>query len=642
LAGFDELDRLGDAMGKVYAACHDRILVNLARHFRFLKPGETPGGAFDYQAHKLAEMGQVTRESMAIIRETLGGADAELVKSLEAAILDAIERIEPELRQAAEAGLIGTGAPAPALSPRMTRAFQLYYRQAADALNLVNTRMLESTQEAYRETVADIASRMRRTQATLNAATGQVVTGVESFNAAQRLAVADMAENGITGYVDHNGRKWKPETYVAMVMRTTHHNVSREAFWEANEQYGNDLYLVSQHPGARPLCYPWQCKVISRTNDRRWVTDGAGQPVQVWAQDETSYGQAAGLFGINCGHHPELFIPGATKVPALRQGEEENAQTYAQSQRQRGLEREFRKARLDMAVAKAQGDEEGLEAARARLKAADEKLERFAGETGRKRRKEREYEPVKATWPGENGGQVTRFGGDEYIDAGKAPPQKGAFAPASPSSGNVASQATQTTANVVQSTVPDSIEQAIGVKKGQPYNIGEARTWANQDYNTGKWEYKANCQRCVQAYELRRRGYDVEAMPKVRRGDNVNYGSEIFNGYGASIADAAKAYTFQQTEAQVKQELMSAPEGARYSIYIQWKNSKESHAFIAEKVNGSIQYLDPQSNKRDVSDYFARGQAGRFGFFRMDDKPIATDGKIITAAVRKGQRYGRK
>ena len=102
---------------------------------------------------------------------------------------------------------------------------------------------------------------------------------------------------------------------------------------------------------------------------------------------------------INCGHHPMLFIPGASKVPELRQNEAENAKTYALSQKQRGLEREFRKARLDVNVAKEQGDAADLAAAKERLNRANEKLDRFEQETGRRRRREREYVPVNAKWP---------------------------------------------------------------------------------------------------------------------------------------------------------------------------------------------------------------------------------------------------
>ena len=393
----DFLNTLGEEMGRVYEACHDRLLINLARHFKFLEPGEAPGGAFQYQARKLQEFGQVTEESAEIIRGMMDGADPALADCLEAAIVDALEDVEPELRKAALAGELPE-APGE-ISPRTTQAFELYYRQSADKLNLVNTVMLESTENAYRETVADITARMQRARTIVDSATGEVVTGVESFNTALKDATRKLVETGITGFVDHGGHRWAPETYVAMDMRTTFHNVSRAAFWDRNGEYGNDLYLVSQHPGARPLCYPWQCKVISRDDNARDVTDGAGNTVHVYAQSETTFGEPAGLFGINCGHHPELFIPGVTKVPELQQNEEENAKTYALSQKQRGLERAFRKARFDVNVAKAQGDAAGLKAAKEDLKRANEKLNRFEAETGRRRRREREYAPVKATWP---------------------------------------------------------------------------------------------------------------------------------------------------------------------------------------------------------------------------------------------------
>ena len=399
MANPDFLDVLGDEMGRVYEACHDRLLINLARHFRYLEPGEEPGGAFEYQARKLAEFGQVNRESMEIIRGMLQGADPALQDCLEAAIVDALEDVEPALRRAAEAGQL-PAVDVPEVSPRTSAAFVDYYRQSADKLNLVNTVMLESTENAYRGTVADIVARMQRAGQIINAATGEVVSGVESFNSALREATRQMVANGITGFIDHDGRRWRPETYVAMDMRTTYHNVSRRAFWDRNEAYGNDLYLVSQHPGARPLCYPWQCHVISRTDEARDVQDGVGGTVHVYAQSETTYGEPAGLFGINCGHHPKLFIPGVSRVPELQQDEAQNARQYAESQKQRGLERAFRQARLDLDVARAQGAGKAeIDKLRGKVKDVDAKLDRFTRDTGRKRRREREYAPVDAKWP---------------------------------------------------------------------------------------------------------------------------------------------------------------------------------------------------------------------------------------------------
>jgi hypothetical protein len=395
------IEEMGWRMGEVYAAVTDRILINLARHFPYIAEGMTPGGAWDYQIRKLAELGQVTRETEAIILESMKGADAALADLLEETIRESIKKVEPDLRKAAEKGLLlGEGFLPPETAPGMTQAFKAFYQQSADKLNLVNTVMLESTQEAYRATVADIAVRMENAQGILNTATGEVVSGVSSLNQAVRDAVQKMVDNGITGYIDHGDHHWSPEAYVTMDIRTTMANTGRAAVWERMEAYGDDLYQVSYHDGARPLCYDWQGKVISRNDVSRDVEDEAGNTVHVYAQSETTYGQAAGLFGINCKHYPIPFIPGFSRIRPPEQNEEENAKEYEESQQKRALERKLRYEKRDLAVLKAQeASPEEIRAQRIRVKNARTELDDFCEETGRARRSSREYTPINPTFP---------------------------------------------------------------------------------------------------------------------------------------------------------------------------------------------------------------------------------------------------
>lgn len=406
------IEELSWRMGEVYAAVVDQILINLARHFKYMTPGELPTGSFAYQAKKLAEMGQVTRETEQIILTMLGDADGALRGVLEAAIVDGLKDAEPALRAAAKKGLVRDAVPE--LSPSQMQAFQAYYRQSADRLNLVNTVMLESTEWAYQSTVADIVTRINTTQGILNVATGEVVTGVETWNNAVKRGVQKMVANGITGFVDHGGHRWSPETYVTMDVRTTMANTAREAVWERNEQYGNDLVQVSWHNAARPLCFDWQCKVLSMDNISREVEDDEGNAVHVYALSETTYGEPAGLWGVNCGHYPIPFIPGFSRIREARQDAEENAKAYAESQQQRALERKLREEKRDLEVMKAQGaSDEEIKAQRQRIRQASEDIDTFCNETGRTRRRNREAAPVRATWPTETG-PVEKFRQD-YI-----------------------------------------------------------------------------------------------------------------------------------------------------------------------------------------------------------------------------------
>lgn len=395
------IENMSWRMAEVYGAVTDRILINLARHFKYIKDGAKISGSWEYQVQRLAEMGQVTRETEAIILSMLGDADAALQELLEASIRDGLKDAEKPLRKAAEKGLLlGQGFLPPEVAPSQMQAFQAFYRQSADKLNLVNTVMLESTQEAYTATVADIASRINAVQGILNTQTGEVVSGVSTLNQAIRNGVQKMVEVGITGYIDHGDHHWSPEAYVAMDVRTTMANTARAAVWERQEQYGNDLYQVSWHNGARPLCYPWQGKIISRDNVSRDVVDDEGNTVHVYAQSETSYGEAAGLFGINCGHYPIPFVPGFSRIRPPEQNKEQNDKEYQESQQQRALERQLRYEKRDLAVLKAQGATEAeIKAQRFRVKNARTELDDFCEETGRARRSSREYTPIKATFP---------------------------------------------------------------------------------------------------------------------------------------------------------------------------------------------------------------------------------------------------
>ena len=397
------LEDMSWEMAQVYGAVTDRLLVNLAKYFPYIQKSGEVMGSFQYQVRMLAKMGQVHRESVNIIAQGLAGADQALVDILIDAIQNAIKPIEPELRKAAEKGLLfGPGFLQPEVSPSMMQAFKAYYRQSADKLNLVNTVMLESTDQAYRKTVADVAVQLQQTQSILNEETGMVVTGVESYNTAIRKSVERMVDNGLTGFVDNGGHRWSPETYTAMDIRTTVMNTSRAAVWERMEAYGDDLYQVSWHDGARPLCYPWQGKVISREDLSRDVEDLNGNKVHVYAQSETTYGQPAGLFGINCGHYPIPFIPGYSRIRQPQQNEEQNDKEYQEKQEQRALERDLRYKKRDLAVMKAQGaSEEEIRAQKQKVRQASERIEAFCDETGLARKRSREYTPVNATWPDE-------------------------------------------------------------------------------------------------------------------------------------------------------------------------------------------------------------------------------------------------
>lgn len=382
--------RLSEPIEKVYSDVVDALLVNMAKHFNSGHSWSTQ----EWEIRKLAEMGQLNQESIAIIAQ-LTGQNPELVQlALENAVYAATKDVEPELKKAVKNGDIEAPTSANVIaSESISQALEAYNTQALEKLNLVNTTMLESTLAQYRKIIVNtvnIEQQMQAAQQILNTATGKVIMGTESRTQALRQALMQVQKEGITGFYDKAGRKWSPEAYVNMDIRTTVHNTAIEAVKLRAEDYGVEIFRVSRHAGARPLCYPYQGRYFSWDNSSGTFTDGEGKRHRYYPISSTSYGKPAGLFGINCGHHPITMIPGVS-IPRDRveQDKAENDRVYQESQEQRRLEREIRYAKQKAAMLEAAGDTEGFKKEALKIKQKQADYNAFCKQTGRTRRLDR-------------------------------------------------------------------------------------------------------------------------------------------------------------------------------------------------------------------------------------------------------------
>ena len=654
------LDEMSWEMAEVYGAITDQILINLAKYFPYYQPGATvPKSAFTYQAAMLAQMGQVNRETVAIIRRGLKNADSALSNALEQAIIDSVSKAEKPLLKAVEAGIFSPPL-VPITSPNQMRAFSLYYKQASDKLNLVNTVMLESTGSAYRQAVNDVAlqvqvnERIKATQNALDIGAGETVSGVSSWNEAVRHSINRMKENGITGFVDHAGRQWSAEAYTAMDIRTTVMNTGRAAVWETNENFGNDLYLVSYHNGARPLCYDWQNKVISSMNQARDTVDLDGNVIHVYAQSETTYGEPAGLFGINCKHYPSPFIPGVSIIRGEPQSPEENAKTYAESQEQRRLERKLREEKRDIMMAKAQGaSPEEIKALQAKAHKTSGEIDSFCEQTGRARHRDREGVYTERNFPDKNKYDVAQFErtqkeqiGQYYKDSGAQKQyQAGVLEPKEPlvPKQTTPTAATPTTAQAatVQTTQPPQ-PQPTGRPQGEQAVMQQFERYdpasktdrqklaqVNPNYRTGERKWTYNCQRTVAAQEAIYRGYNVTAKgynPKDPVGDVAwrcfKHTPDPMKDPGIRLIGGRKV-----AQSMVEASLDEWGEGSRAIIRVKWTGGG-GHFLYVRREGGKTWYTDPQSGTvLDFPTTLKRTttQAGHMWVMRVDNREFSDD-----------------
>ena len=217
----------------------------------------------------------------------------------------------------------------------------------------------------------------------------KAVSGHMSLQEATRKTIRELAQKGIPAFVDKRGREWSPEAYVMMDMRSTLGNTARAAQNARCDEYNIQLIEVSSHMGARPLCAPYQGRIFSRDGSKGVTTDGAGGKIYYTPLSETSYGQPAGLFGINCWHVQYPFVPGINFQRYFPYPKEENDRRYMQFQQQRAMERGIRAAKRECMMLQETGDTEGLQKASLRLRNQREKYSAYCKETGLKQHNDR-------------------------------------------------------------------------------------------------------------------------------------------------------------------------------------------------------------------------------------------------------------
>ena len=139
----------------------------------------------------------------------------------------------------------------------------------------------------------------------------------------------------------------------------------------------------------------------------------------------------------------------------------------------------------------------------------------------------------------------------------------------------------------------------------------------NRQYSKGG-VYKNNCISCALAYDMRRRGYDVEAMP-IDTTSAVNGSLPVQLGFykGEKLETFEVPSNLDTAIKQFIKNIIHYGDGSRGILRIRWKNG-DGHTAVWEVNNSSVVIRDPQNNTVvDLSDYLRRAKT--FYYFRTDN-----------------------
>lgn len=132
-----------------------------------------------------------------------------------------------------------------------------------------------------------------------------------------------------------------------------------------------------------------------------------------------------------------------------------------------------------------------------------------------------------------------------------------------------------------------------------------AASKTNPLFNTKDYAWTYNCQRCVIALEMRYRGYDVTAKPR------LNDDKEFIFKTGSHWSDCFDNFEWEYpgyykgdstgSHQLMEEEMVKCGEGARFIVSVVWKGNNGAHVLNAIVKDGDVIYYDGQKGKKYMS-----------------------------------------
>lgn len=171
---------------------------------------------------------------------------------------------------------------------------------------------------------------------------------------------------------------------------------------------------------------------------------------------------------------------------------------------------------------------------------------------------------------------------------------------------------------------PTELRASLG-ERGRSIGIQEALEGANPFWGGGaQGNFTENCQRAVVAYELRRRGYDVVALPTYKN-DNLPSGGRWQGAFQKAKTVNVGSTNPKTAQANLESQMKSYGKGSRGIVKI------PGHVFNVENVNGKIRYVDAQTN----TIYNSNNVFSRLGKEAASVQLVRTDNLRISERAKK-------
>ncbi|MGN1412467.1 MAG: phage minor capsid protein [Oscillospiraceae bacterium] len=538
---------------------------NLSRHID--EEQEAQANYPHWQTKQLQALERYRQENLRKFSKQFDSINDSLKKYLEMTYNNAKTQMEYDIMKALSDTIVPTGA----IGVNQEKLNALI-NAITDDFQKAEHSILRRSNDLYRQTIF-------KAQMGLN-------TGSMTLNQAIDMATKDFLSNGINSIRYKNGNLVNIASYSEMALRTAEKRATAYGEGEKRQEWNISTVIVYGHDGACPLCSKWQNKVYI---DDVWSN---GKPNGRYPL--LSEAVRGGLYHPNCKDPtPQTYIEGITEPPTPNTKEEiqKNVENYNLEQVQRYNERQIRKYKRLEANSL---DENNKKKYALKVKEWQSKQREFINAHPEQLRRDYSREKVRVlniTEPPKNVTEVTPISKKELTYKG----------------------------------IGDII---IGIKTSwkktsKNDSISKILAKINPDFQEHinlEWEGATNnCQRCVVAFEMQMRGYNVKATHYTGNNDEIKAGKWQLAFKNAIFEDCPNGNGLED----IKNKMKKWGDGARAIIGVDWKDGY-SHVFSAEYKFGEVHFYDPQANIVDCEDSFNYVILGNTKIMRVDNLDITS------------------
>jgi len=363
---------------KIYNKVEYELIINITSKFKddFVDEELTEKQIENWEQEKLQEKNKLLKENVKIINSNTQGKTYTLFSLLTTFITkkatESVSQFSSFIKKAVAGGFLKKSEK-PLISQEIQDIINKKRKLSLKDYNKINATLLQNSKIEYYNIIKNVNLELKN--------------NINKPKEILKDNIKKMVNKGIPAKVDKD-KKYNQNPYIEIVNGSIAKNIEITVQQEKFKEWGIDIIEVSSHADARPLCSPDEGQLYSLSGSNGYVKDASGNSIEYRDFGSTSYGEIAGLFGLNCKHFETPFIPEFSTMQ-----EEGQERKYADERKeallkQRLYEREIRTNKIEIEALKSANLE--FEKENIKLKQKENKIKEFVKANDLKRNYENE------------------------------------------------------------------------------------------------------------------------------------------------------------------------------------------------------------------------------------------------------------